>query len=197
MLFNILNSKFFGLILFLSLAHITISCGSSNRNISDESTLSDMATVSVATDKTTIRAMNRVRYLYPGYYSSTMGDFVVNYYNPTLPWGTTVLLKYGFKTNYHRNYHPGVEDWTDQESFQANAISPYTWEAKFERQVASRGGPHKSHLQFVVQIILPDDSIIYDRGSSTPLGYYEMEIVPCAPSDGDAYCERPLQRIEK
>jgi len=194
MLYSFKVFRFFSLILLVSSGLMFISCGISNHHqTSNYNKLSSIAAVSVSSDKTIIRAMNKVRYLYPAYYSSTMGDFIVTYNNDTLPWGTTVLLKYGFKTDYH----PTIADWADQNSLQAKAIAPYSWETKFEHQIASRGGPSKSHLQFVIQIILPDNSIIYDKGSDTPLGYYEIEIVPCAPNIGDSFCDRPVQVIEK
>ncbi len=148
---------------------------------------------SVSPDVTTLIAMGRVRYLYPGYYSSTMGDFAITYKNLSLPWGTTVILKFGFKQDNHYQ----IADWVDQDSMQMQAVAPYTWEGKFERQIASRGGPRKTHLQFVAQILLPNDQILYDKGSDTPLGYYQTEAVPCDPSHGENYCEHPIQRVEK
>ena len=142
-----------------------------------------------------ITASTYVHHCCPGYYSATYADLKFHYTSTDLPWGTTVLIKYGFKSRYGSDAHI-VSEWKDQISVQALASAPFTWDASVkDKFIYGRGGEQESHVQFVVQIVLPDGSVIYDKGSNSTWGFWEGYLFPGSAPDAAGFAPLYLDRI--
>lgn len=125
-----------------------------------------------------LEASARIHHCCPGYYSATYADLKFHYVNTTLPWGSTVLIKYGFKSRYGSDAQV-VSEWKDLATLQAQASAPFTWDATLlDKFIYGRGGEQESHVQFVVQILLPSGEVIYDKGSDSTWGFYEGYLFP-------------------
>jgi hypothetical protein len=101
------------------------------------------------------------------YFSAVEGDFVVNYYNEGLPWGTQVLLQYGFtQSEFENGELVEKEDWVGSQKVALVAISPYKWGTQIIKQLYSRGSSTQfTRINLVLEIRDPNGNITYERGS--------------------------------
>jgi hypothetical protein len=128
-----------------------------------------------------------------GYWSRTDAVWRISYVNADLPWGTTVLVRHGLQRSWGE---AASEDWTAIDTMQAVPTAPYTWSVTVSREVASRGGPAGTALQFAVMLIYPDGSVAWDKGSSSAFGYYEAATVACrASTNSDDFCAGVVEAV--
>lgn len=109
------------------------------------------------------------------YFSVAQTFYRVSYSNGDLPWGTIVQLVYGQRTS---SMNGGDEkSWVNEKTAIMVAQGPYTWEFNSKETLIARGNARKvDGLDFVFRIILPNNEIIYDKGSETELGHYSASL---------------------
>lgn len=143
----------------------------------------------------------------PGYWTATYGDFVIKYVNKSLPWGVKVYFYFGFREklfNYNNNVVQNIiKNWQNTQIIEAKAVAPYTWDVYINERLYGRGDSvMKIGLQFIYKIVLPNNQIIYDKGSISHWGYYEMPIEEyisstCSDPDNEGYCKGKVNIIDK
>lgn len=134
------------------------------------------------------------------YYNKTTGDFVVQYQNNSLPWGTKVFLTYG-ADGYTIQYGPNPAreiklTWQNKTEIEIFAYSEFTWGADLSMTIHERTTPDVFNgIDFVFRIVLPDGTEFYDNGGASNYGYYvanlTSQIGQCSSS------ERALPRFDQ
>jgi len=116
------------------------------------------------------------------YYTNRAADLVVRYKNKNLPWGTTVKLIYGWGGFEYIWTDVGSQKkdltWTETWALDMPATEAYTWTAVIQdKNLHVRGSPRfLNKFEFVIAIRLPNGEEIYEKGSRTSMGYYEVNL---------------------
>lgn len=156
----------------------------------------------VSADSTHIEAFGRLRSFSSPAWISVQGDFIVSYHNDTLPWGTTVRLRHGFKrADIINGELRETSTWNDIAVPNCEAVGPFRWEARVSKQLSERNSSFRyTALEFVIEVIYPDGSVAYEKGSDSLWGYFEVDVPQetesCRPFGSD-YCILPVHAITK
>ena len=133
--------------------------------------------------------------LSPPYYTATVGEFAVSF-KEQLPWGARVHVQYGLG-GWADDFVGGTTrtlDWENVSYVEAEAAAPFVWTAKLSETLHERSHNWMyDKLQFVFIVTLPDGTQYYEKGSNTPLGFYQAATPrpEAIGSDSDA----PYQRL--
>lgn len=112
-----------------------------------------------------------------GYYSSTDGSFSISFKDEYLPWGTQVILHYGWggysysaTVNKYTPYY-----WNSAKSKALEAIDQFVWGTEFIERVASRGAYQHRFLDLAIEVIYPEGER-YRYPSRDLRKFYHMDI---------------------
>ena len=151
--------------------------------------LAPIAAAPMASAAADVHVDGRFYTVSPSYYTSTVGEFAVTF-SEALPWGSRVLVKYGFGGQRDDFSHGATQhlDWQDTQTVEAKSSAPYVWTANFSQTLHERSQPWSyDELQFVFIVQLPDGLKYYEKGSDTPLGFYDAKLPEGSTiGDGDA-----------
>jgi hypothetical protein len=107
------------------------------------------------------------------YYSAQAVEVELSYLNYDLPWGTSVILTYGWGGHVSGGNGSTPVDWENTTSVNAPATAPYTWGATVRSNIAERSSPkYYDRIDFVWEVHLPDGSVFYEKGNTSTWGYY-------------------------
>jgi hypothetical protein len=126
------------------------------------------------------------------YYTKTIGDFLIQYNNYSLPWGTRVFLIYG-ADGYTVQYGPIPPreiklNWQNKKEIEVHTFSDFAWGADISLTLHERTNPDMFNgLDFVFRIVLPNGTVYYDNGGASDYGYYVANLLmqgsPCTSSE--------------
>ncbi len=144
----------------------------------------------------------RLHNLSSSYWTATNCEWRVNFVDETIPWGARVFLRHGFQREdlVEGNWFAS-SPWNDLTVTEMSATDPYTWSTVVEKQISSRSASFRySDLDFVFEIRLPDGSLRYVRGTSSPFGYFTAPIavqtIYCDPWSS-LFCGVETSTVEK
>jgi hypothetical protein len=151
---------------------------------------------SFALQPTSISAFAKTYADSPSYATNIYGEFIVDYYNESLPWGTEVTLHVGFsKAEFVDGKLIDQLDWTHKKSHVMHSVADYKWGSKFEQSLYSRGSSSQlTRINFVIEVKLPDGSVFFEKGSGTQ-GYFRAlrpELGQCV-SSASSYCSMEVE----
>ena len=131
------------------------------------------------------------------YASSYEAEVSLFYRNDTLPWGTSVVLLYGWGGS--DNGTPF--DWAGRMTTPALAVAGYTWGATVRATTSTRSSPrYYEHIDFVWMVIRPDGSFFYDKGNNSTWGFYSGNIsqlpAPCVSDSNFIGTPTPLPVVD-
>ncbi|OYZ13622.1 MAG: hypothetical protein B7Y39_17220 [Bdellovibrio sp. 28-41-41] len=102
--------------------------------------------------------------------STTTANLEVTYQKKNLPWGSEVFLVSGYRCQIGGSW----QKRTYPEPM--SAVSGFTWQRRFQANVADRYSGFCGHYEFVFLIKLPDGRSIYDNGGRSNMGFYSAQI---------------------
>jgi hypothetical protein len=127
----------------------------------------------------------------PGYFSQALLDAVITYapHEAQREQIQKAVLHYSFREAWH---HDSWQRPVATQVFEAG--EPGLWKAEIDAvEVASRGSYTMSHLEFAIQLLLKDGSVIWDNGGRAPLGFYSAGL-PAIQCEAPAYQDLTLVR---
>lgn len=133
------------------------------------------------------------------YYTKTIGDFLIQYHNTNLPWGTKVYFLYG-TDGYTIQYGPNPAreiklNWQNKKEIEIFAFSDFTWGADISLDLHERTSPDMFNgLDFVFRIVLPNGHEYYDNGGASDYGYYLANLI--SPVSQCSSSERSLPHFD-
>lgn len=109
-----------------------------------------------------------------GYYSSTVGNFSFAYGNDDLPWGTKVVLHYGYQVHTFRGNQSVTLTWQDQKKIEMGSVSDFVWGAYIKESIHYRGKPSVAPdaINFAFEVILPNGESFWEKGTDAYPGHY-------------------------
>lgn len=129
-----------------------------------------------------VRVQGRSYTMSCSYYTRTIGDFLIQYYNYSLPWGTRVFLIYG-SDGYTVQYGPIPPreiklNWQNKNEIEIHTFSDFAWGADVSLTLHERTNPDSFNgLDFVFRIVLPNGKEYYDNGGASDYGYYVANLI--------------------
>lgn len=107
------------------------------------------------------------------YASSYEAEVRMSYRNLTLPWGTSVSLIHGWG-----GFNNGVAfDWDDTQTLDVPASAPWTWAVTLRKTISTRSSPKwYEHFNYVWKVVLPDGTVLYEKGNDSAWGYYSADL---------------------
>lgn len=150
----------------------------------------------------TVQVDGAVTFCCSTYWSSTTTHFQVRYLNDQLPAGSAVYFRHGFTISEFVSGTPEARDfWTDLQNPEMIESGAGVWNLPIDHQTYERGASRiVTALSFVLEIKLPDGSTLWDKGSETTLGYYEVPTPQASTTCewmGTTSCQLPVQVIQK
>jgi hypothetical protein len=119
----------------------------------------------------------------PGYFSQALLDATITYapHEAQRDRVQKVVLHYSFREAWHH------DSWQRPVATQVfEFLESGLWKAEIEAvEVASRGSYTMSHLEFAIQLLFKDGSVVWDNGGRAPLGFYSagLPAIQCEAPD--------------
>jgi len=132
------------------------------------------------------------------YATNVYGEFIVDYYNESLVWGSEVTIHVGFtKAEFVNGKLIDQSDWTQKQTKAMQPIGPYKWGYKVEQSLYSRGSSSQlTKINFVIEIRMPDGTVYFEKGNG-PNGYFRAvrpELGQCGNST-TSYCSLVIENF--